>query len=124
VTDDRETTPCSGFMSGLPIDRDRRIRACVPGALVVLVVCSLFVSRAHGAGGSSSAEPEDFEDLDLEDLLNTSVTSIDQVLDEVFSASRHKQSIADSPSAITVITELRSRTALRDIPCLRARCPR
>ena len=58
-------------------------------------------------------EPEDFEELDLEELL-----------DVVYTASEHKQNISESPSAITVITrEQIENTWCTDLVCLLRQVP-
>jgi iron complex outermembrane receptor protein len=60
--------------------------------------------RPAGAG-----EIEDFEELDLEELLETNV----------YSAAKHEQEIEDSPSAVSVITrEQIENTACTDLVCL------
>ena len=58
-------------------------------------------------------EPGDFEELDLEELL-----------DVVYTASKHKQNISESPSAITVITrEQIENTYCTDLVCLLRQVP-
>jgi outer membrane receptor for ferrienterochelin and colicin len=58
-------------------------------------------------------EPEDFEELDLEELL-----------DVVYTASKHKQNISESPSAITVIPrEQIENTWCTDLVCLLRQVP-
>jgi iron complex outermembrane receptor protein len=58
-------------------------------------------------------EIDDFEELDLEELL-----------DVVYTAARHKQDIAESPSAITVIDrEMIENTHCTDVVCLLRQVP-
>jgi iron complex outermembrane receptor protein len=58
-------------------------------------------------------EPEDFDELDLEELL-----------DVVYTASKHKQNISESPSAITVISrEQIENTWCTDVVCLLRQAP-
>ena len=60
------------------------------------------------AAGARAEEVDDFADLDLEELL-----------DVVVSASKHEQDIAESPSAISVITrEQIDNSACTDVICL------
>jgi len=58
-------------------------------------------------------EIDDFEELDLEELLEV-----------VYTAARHKQDIAESPSAITVIDrEMLDSTHCTDIVCMLRQVP-
>ena len=59
---------------------------------LVVMTCLMLLAGASGAQ-ESEREIEDFDELDLEELLNV-----------VFTAAKHKQDIAESPSAVTVIT--------------------
>ena len=60
------------------------------------------------------AEISDFEELDLEELLDV----------EVYTAAKHKQDIAESPSAISVITRDQiENTACTDVACLLRQVP-
>ena len=62
---------------------------------------------------SQEVEIKDFEELDLEELLNT-----------VYTAARHEQNIFESPSAITVITrEQIENTHCTDVICLLRQVP-
>jgi len=74
----------------------------IPTGVVFGFICLLL------AAGSGADEVDDFADLDLEELLDVVVT-----------ASKHEQDIAESPSAISVITrEQIDNSSCTDIICL------
>jgi outer membrane receptor protein involved in Fe transport len=93
----------------LTLKKDLSNVAAAHGGLLELTRLILFVVALYFSAWARAAEPvnlkpldatpamegeiEDFEELDLEELLNV-----------VFSASKHRQDIFWSPSAITVIT--------------------
>jgi iron complex outermembrane receptor protein len=73
--------------------------------LLLFLLCSIPPALAE--------EEEDFDDLDLEELL-----------DVVYTASKHKQNISESPSAITVINrEQIKNTWCTDLVCLLRQVP-
>ena len=79
----------------------------VPGILLASVC--LWLSSSARAG----EEVDDFADLDLEELLDVVVT-----------ASKHEQDIAESPSAISVITRDQiENTSCTDVICLLRQVP-
>ena len=70
-------------------------------------------------------EIEDFDQLDLEELLDSDVYEVlGHFAGVVFSASKHKQDIGESPSAITVISrEQIENTHCTDVICLLRQVP-
>ena len=79
----------------------------IPG--IVLVSICLLLSSGAWAG----EEIDDFAELDLEELLDVVVT-----------ASKHEQDIAESPSAISVITRQQiENTSCTDVVCLLRQVP-
>lgn len=79
-----------------------------------VAVCSVFPSVPAAASDQRQEDQiQDFGEFDLEQLLDTVVT-----------ASRHEQDVADSPSAITVITrEEIVNTHCSDLVCLLRQVP-
>ena len=75
----------------------------------VLFLCIFLLA----AGARAGEEVDDFADLDLE-----------QLLDVVVTASKHEQDIAESPSAISVITRQQiENTSCTDVVCLLRQVP-
>ncbi len=77
-----------------------------------VLACGVLGSLFLSAPGRAQ-DIDDFEELDLEELL-----------DVVYTAARHKQDIAESPSAITVIDrEMIENTHCTDVVCLLRQIP-
>ena len=84
----------------------------LPGSIAVITLGFLLLLGPQAALGSEE-EAEDFDELDLEELL-----------DVVYTASKHKQNISESPSSITVITrEQIENPYCTDVVCLLRQVP-
>jgi outer membrane receptor for ferrienterochelin and colicin len=79
-----------------------------------LVLTGVLVAVVTLSAGARAGEIEDFAELDLEELLEVSV----------YTAAKHEQDIAESPSAISVISrEQIENTACTDVFCLLRQVP-
>ncbi len=79
-----------------------------------LVFTGLLAAAAMLSAGARADEIEDFAELDLEELLDVNV----------YTAAKHEQDIAESPSAISVISrEQIENTACTDVFCLLRQVP-
>ena len=89
------------------------------------IACLAFIITLLTNASARPEEIEDFDDLDLEELLDTDVYEVlGHFAGVVFSASKHKQDIGESPSTISVISrEQIENTHCTDVICLLRQVP-
>jgi outer membrane cobalamin receptor len=89
------------------------------------IACLALIITLLTGSPATPEEIEDFDQLDLEELLDSDVYEVlGHFAGVVFSASKHKQDIGESPSAITVISrEQIENTHCTDVICLLRQVP-